>query len=168
MSDVLQQLSDQLDLIDQAIESAQAVYDSSSLEDSNNSESLELAVRMHALKDRYEELRSVINTDVINKVKWTAEPVQIGDRTVEIKGGKPRKAWDHVSLKAAVSSRIRDMAVDFDTGEVLLSEAEMIEKVLDTVGISYWKVGALGDLGINVDNYCETGESKVSLIVRKK
>ena len=168
MSDSLKQLSDQLDLIEQAIDNAQTIYESSSIDDSDNTESLELAVRMHSLKDRYEELRSVVNTDVINKVKWTNEPVQIGDRTVEIKGGKPRKSWDHVSLKSAVSSRVRDMAIDFDTGEVLLSEEEMISRVLDTVGISYWKVGALGDLGINVDNYCETGESKVSLIVRKK
>jgi hypothetical protein len=54
-----------------------------------------------------------------------------------------------------------------DTGEVMLTQEELIVKLLDYMQPSYWRVGELNKLGINADNYCETGEPKVSLIVRK-
>jgi hypothetical protein len=40
-------------------------------------------------------------------------------------------------------------------------------KLLDYLQPSYWRVGELSKIGLNADNYCETGEPKVSLIVRK-
>jgi hypothetical protein len=32
---------------------------------------------------------------------------------------------------------------------------------------SYWKIKELQKLGINADNYCEVGQLKTSIIVRK-
>jgi hypothetical protein len=54
-----------------------------------------------------------------------------------------------------------------DTGEVVLSPADMVIKLLDYVAPSYWRVGELNKIGINADNYCETSDPEVSLILRK-
>jgi hypothetical protein len=45
----------------------------------------------------------------------------------------------------------------------------MISKLLDFAGISYWKVTTLREIGIDADDYCESGEStpKVSLRLPK-
>jgi hypothetical protein len=82
---------------------------------------------------------------------------------------KSRKAWRHKDLAEVVADRIQRMAVDLDTGEVKLSTSEMISKLLDFAGISYWKVTTLREIGIDADDYCESGEStpKVSLRLPK-
>lgn len=86
---------------------------------------------------------------------------------VEKKWSKPRKAWQHKELGAVVADRIHRMAVDMDTGEVVLSQTEMIEKMLEFVQPSYWRITSLESIGINADDYCETGESKPSLKITK-
>ena len=163
----LQALTEQLDLVEAALDAAQDVYDDAPIEDGEDQELLSIAVRMHGLKDRYEELRSIINTDIITKVGWTSEPVTVGDRTVEISGSKPRKAWDHAAAKTAVVDRVIAQSVDMDTGEIM-SVKDQILTALDAVGINYWKVGVLKSLGINAAHYCEEGESQTRLVVRKK
>lgn len=86
--------------------------------------------------------------------------------TIEKKGATERKKWMHTELASAVSQRLADMAVDMDTGERTMTPTEMVQKLLDYAAVSYWRVGKLGELGINPDNYCEQGEYKTSIIVR--
>lgn len=85
---------------------------------------------------------------------------------VEKKGATDRKKWDHQKLAARVADRLAEMAVDMDTGEVTMSPKQMVEKLIDYAAVSYWRVGKLGELGINPDHYCEQGEYKTSIIVR--
>ena len=54
-----------------------------------------------------------------------------------------------------------------DTGEVLYSQQEIVAKLLDFVQPSYWRVKELQKIGIDADLYCEVGETKTSIIVRK-
>ena len=86
---------------------------------------------------------------------------------VEKKWSANRTGWRHKDLGAEVAHRIVDMSVDMDTGEVLLSPTEMIAQVLDFVQPSYWRIKELQRIGVNADLYCEVGESKPSIIVRK-
>lgn len=87
--------------------------------------------------------------------------------TVEKKSSKDRRGWEHKDLASVVAGRIRNLAIDMDTGERLLSPEEMIVKLLDYVQPSYWRVTALSDIGINADDFCQTGEIKQSISIRR-
>jgi hypothetical protein len=86
--------------------------------------------------------------------------------TIEKKSAVDRKKWDHPKLANCVAERLNEMSVDMDTGERTMTATEMVEKLLDYAAVSYWRVGKLGELGINPDLYCEQGDSKTSIIVR--
>ena len=45
--------------------------------------------------------------------------------------------------------------------------AEMIREALQFAGISYWKVTKLKELHLDADEYCEVGESKKNLVIRR-
>lgn len=86
---------------------------------------------------------------------------------IERKIASSRTGWRHKDLGRDVANRIVQSSVDLETGEIALSPSEMVQKLLDYVQPSYWRAGALGQIGINPDNYCETSEPKTSIIVRK-
>jgi len=87
--------------------------------------------------------------------------------TLEKRWSKDRKGWRHKDLIEAVADRIDQMAIDLDTGERTMSSREMMTKVLDFVQPSYWRITALDSVGISADEYCESGESKASVVLRK-
>jgi len=87
--------------------------------------------------------------------------------TFEKKYSTPRKTWDHKALTNVVSTRLIDMSVDMDTGEVIRTPQEMLAELVKYTGISYWKVKELEKIGINANNYCETGDAKANIIIRK-
>ena len=86
---------------------------------------------------------------------------------VERKQSADRKAWDHKGLAEVVANKISQMAVDMDTGEVTLTPNEMMVKMLDYAAPSYWRVGELGKIGVNPNQYCEVSEGKTSIVIRK-
>lgn len=86
---------------------------------------------------------------------------------VEKKTSYERRAWQHKDLASVVAQKLVKMSVDMDTGEILKSPEEIAMQVLDYVQPSYWRVKELSNIGVNVDNYCETGVLKTSIIVRK-
>jgi len=92
--------------------------------------------------------------------------LQSGD-TIEKKWSKDRKGWKHKELAEIVAERIEDSSVDLDTGERVLTTSDMIKKMLEYVQPSYWRVTALSELGINADDYCQAGESKPSISIKK-
>ncbi len=95
------------------------------------------------------------------------ETIAINDVVVEKKYSKSRSGWQHKELATLVSNRIRQMSIDLETGEVLLSTEEMIEKLLEYVQPSYWRTTQLSQIGIDVDDYCNSSETKESIIIRK-
>jgi len=86
---------------------------------------------------------------------------------IERKSSYNRTGWKHKDLGADVVNRIMEMAIDMDTGEITKSPREIALEILDYCAPSYWRVKELGKIGINPDNYCDVGELKTSLIVRK-
>jgi hypothetical protein len=86
---------------------------------------------------------------------------------IERKSGYDRKAWKHKDLGAEVVDKLISMSVDMDTGEVTKSTRQIALEILDYCAPSYWRIKELGKIGVNPDNYCEVGELKTSLIVRK-
>lgn len=86
---------------------------------------------------------------------------------IERKSAYDRKGWKHKDLGAEVVDRLIAMSVDMDTGEITKSPREIALEILDYCAPSYWRVKELGKIGVNPDNFCEVGELKTSLIVRK-
>lgn len=94
--------------------------------------------------------------------------VTLADGTkVEKRGGSDRKKWDHESIAKNVASRLSDMAIDMETGEVVMTPQDMVVKVLDYAAVSYWRIKELSKIGISADNFCEVTESEPSIIIRR-
>lgn len=90
-----------------------------------------------------------------------------GNAIIEKKSSYERKAWQHKDLARAVIDRLSQMSVDMDTGEIVKSPEEIAMDLLTYCAPSYWRVKELNNIGINPDMYCETGQLKTSIIVRK-
>jgi hypothetical protein len=86
---------------------------------------------------------------------------------IEQKSAYERKGWQHKELGSAVADRLNQLAVDPDTGEKLKSAYEIAVEMLDYCAPSYWRIKELNKIGIDPDNYCEVGELRTSIIVRK-
>lgn len=114
---------------------------------------------------------SLIYDDLANAVKAKLQHGETvattNGSTIECKMSKDRKGWQHQDLANVVANRIKATSVDIDTGEVLLSQHDMITKLLDYVQPSYWRVGKLQEIGVDADDYCTVGDSKKNLVIRK-
>ena len=86
---------------------------------------------------------------------------------VEQRGGSTRKTWDHEGIAKNVASRLSDMAIDMQTGEVVMTPQDMVTKVLDYAAVSYWRVKELSKICISADNFCEVTETEPSIIIRR-
>lgn len=86
---------------------------------------------------------------------------------VEKNFSKKRTKWQHKDLASVVAQKLLKMSIDMDTGEVKVDPQQMAQDMINYVQPSYWKVTQLEKLGINVDNYCESGDSRMSVIVRQ-
>lgn len=86
---------------------------------------------------------------------------------IEKKMSTGRKAWQHADLAQVVAQRLADMSIDLDTGEVTMSSQQIAEKMLEFVQPSYWRIKPLEQIGINPDHFCEVGDTKEGIIVRK-
>lgn len=81
------------------------------------------------------------------------------------KGSVTRKAWDSQSLFGTVASRAVNMREPDADGCITAPEAVVLDSLQKCVGVSYWRVGALRDLGIDPDEYCsvEYGPPRVTI-----
>lgn len=86
---------------------------------------------------------------------------------IEKKSGYDRKKWNHKDLGSAVVDKLVKMSIDMDTGEVTKSPRDVAMEILNYCAPSYWRVKELDKIGINADNYCEVGDMKTNIIVRR-
>lgn len=122
---------------------------------------------MHQMKTTLGLVFDSVSHIVSQKMGDTPEVTTSDGSKIEKKFASSRKAWQHKDLAAAVASRLNDMSIDIDTGEVVMRPEEIAEKMLDYVQPSYWRIRELGAIGINADMYCEVSEATESIIVRK-
>lgn len=130
----------------------------------------EALAQLVALNDVKKELASIYDsysakmTHRMQSENSTIITLRSGEE-IKCMTGAPRKKWDNENLMSAVYDRIHQSSVDMDTGEVGLSDKEIVIKLLDYLSPSYWRVKALNDIGINADMYCETGEPKTNVAI---
>lgn len=129
-------------------------------------EACEILVSLNRLKADLSVVYSGVEK-IVSRLLQAGEHTSSDGSTIEKKTASDRRGWKHKDLASEVASRLSDMAVDMDTGERLMDSRAIAEKMLDYVQPSYWRVKELGKIGINADNFCEVGEEKDSIIVRK-
>ena len=134
----------------------------------DRNEVAEISVALHNSLAALKDVFSILSAEVISQLEYTPDPIEVAGGSVEIKAGSSRKAWDHERLASVVAKRIHDSSVDISTGEVLMSTEEMIQEILKYAAVSYWRVGALKDLDLTADNYCEVSEPKTNLVIKRK
>lgn len=126
--------------------------------------------RLVALNDLKRELANVYDSYAAKMAKRmqsensTIITLESGEE-IKCMTAAPRKKWDNKNLMSVVYDRLKKSSVDMDTGEVGLSDREIVIRMLDYLSPSYWRVKALNELGINADMYCETGEPKTNVAI---
>ena len=130
-------------------------------------EACEAIVKLNRLKTEltivYDQLAKIVSEAMGDIPEFTLPD---GSK-IEKRSGADRKSWMHDALAHEVAKRIQDISIDLDTGERIMSVEDMIVKIFDYVQPSYWRVKALGEIGVPADKFCEIGETKESIIVRK-
>ena len=128
----------------------------------------EVALAVHQLKADVGDMYSFFTARVVDYLQTVnVDDMDINGARIEVRSAADRKQWQHADLMGAVAKRIMQRSVDMDTGEITLSPEEMVAKVLDYVQPSYWRVKELAKIGINADQFCEVGEHKTNLVIRK-
>lgn len=130
-------------------------------------EACKLLVDLHEAKTELGVVYSTMEKAVADAMGRDEEVVLDDGSRIEKKFDPGRKGWKHKDLASVVSEKLSMLAIDMDTGEVVMSPQEVAERVLDYVQPSYWRIKKLAELGINADNYCELGEPKTSIAVRR-
>jgi hypothetical protein len=133
-------------------------------------EALENLVLLNKAKKELADIYDTFSTKMIHRMqdeKSTDIKLESGVE-LKCKAGSPRKSWDNENLLKVVYDRIQKSSIDMDSGEVMLSQEEIILKLLDYIQPSYWRVGALNELGVNADQYCEVGEPKTNIAIYTK
>lgn len=143
---------------------------SEAISSANLEDALEHLVVLNKVKRDLADIYDMFSAKMVDRMQSEKSTDVKLDSGVELKckSGSARKSWENEKLMKIVYDRIQSSAVDMDTGEVMLSQEEIIVKLLDYLQPSYWRVGALNELGINADQYCEVGESKTNIAIYTK
>ncbi len=121
----------------------------------------------HAIKSDIGLTFQQYQVKIADSIPANDEVYASNGQLVEKRMSNDRRGWQHEELVKEVYRRLSESAVDMDTGEVLVSAREIALKILDFVQPSYWRVKELSKLGINADQYCEVGETKANISIRK-
>lgn len=136
-------------------------------DDADATKSIERLIDLNLAKSTLATAYKQYETVVAHNMERKPEVTMPGGFIVERKEGKPRKKWDHKRLTKVVSERLIDKSIDFETGEILMSQEEMMAQMLQYAAPSYWRVTQLKKLGIDANNYCELGDATVSVSIKK-
>lgn len=122
---------------------------------------------MYLLKQRFGDVYKSYDAAVWSNFE---KPLTLANgATLQSLESTPRVSWDHRGLAKKVSERIVDESFDWETGEALRSHEEIVKELLNYVGVSYWKIKALKEAGIDPDQYSTPKEpvKSVKVIVPK-
>ena len=159
MLETLEELYDAIQLASQS---------ASGLKCDSPEDAAELYNYSHMIKSSVANLNEIIQDKLIEVSEGSSTTFVVPGGVIEVKQGSPRKAWNHRELADVVARRIYERSVDLETGQVTMSHEEMMKEILKFTGISYWRVSELNNINVDADNYCETGEPKTSVILRRE
>lgn len=149
------------------IQNLSNVIDSYTISDVSVGDASDALLQLNLAKRDIGMVYDILTNFVAQKLGDEKEISLDNGALIEKKVAYDRKAWEHKKLGSAVVDKLVKMSVDIDTGEVIKTPAEIAVQLLDYCAPSYWRVKELSNIGINADMYCETGQLKTSIIVRK-
>ena len=125
-------------------------------------------IELHSLKSAMGDVYSTFSAKAVRLFEQAeVMDMDLGESRIEIRGAADRKQWEHPRLMAEVARRLVFESIDMETGEMMVPPEQLIVKVLEFVQPSYWRIKELSKIGINADKFCEVGEHKTNIIVRK-
>lgn len=125
-------------------------------------------VAVHELKSGMGDVyASLCGKSVLYFSQREIDDIELDGHRIEVRSAVDRKKWDHGKLIDAVAKRLVESSIDLDTGEMTITPQEMAHRIMEFVQPSYWRVKELSKVGLNPDSFCEVGENKTNLIVRK-
>lgn len=137
--------------------------------DLDDEEQIELSALVSSVDDALTACRAA--KAVLAKYGFMGTPkddklVPVSDGSVQYNSsGATRRGWKHDQLRAIVAEKLIQSSVD-DLG-VPAPPQVLIDKALQCVSISSWKVGELKKLGVSPDKYCENGTPTFSATVHR-
>lgn len=135
--------------------------------DDNDLEALgETVLAIEPLRDDLTAVRSLAEHRLAEAMDELPE-ININGATLIRRRANSRKAWDHAGIANDLARQLVQMSVDMETGEILKTPEELIREVVDYAGVSYWKVKALGSIGIVADDYCEVTEGPIKISIQR-
>jgi hypothetical protein len=137
------------------------------LDEAEENDILEATVQVHGLLNAVKGLASAMDEICTSHVTPNQEALSAPSGTVEVKGGKPKKAWKHDELLDTVATRVVQKSIDMETGERLTAPEDMIREIMRYAHVDYWRVKELAKLNIDADEYCEKGTTRINVIVRE-
>lgn len=156
-----------VDELNSKLNAADAMMSEMRNSDADMNEIAEYVSALHAVKANIALIYDSA-CGVLGSVMKSVPEMVLSDGTkIEKRAAADRKKWQHENIAQNVASRISDMAVDLETGEVVMTPQDMMVKMLDYCAPSYWRVKELAKIGINADKFCDVSESKESIIVRR-
>lgn len=155
--------------------SLESIYDSISrtvntvdqINDPEPEKLAELVNVAHLVKSVASDLLDALQMELVKYSGKNASVFDVSGGSVEIKSAYPRKSWQHNDLARAVSDRIYKKSIDMETGEMMLSFDDLVQEFMKYAAVSYWRVSELDKINIDANQYCETGDMKTSVIVRR-
>ena len=135
------------------------------IEEIGNLETVEeLAEVLTELETLKSDLKLVQNDAQVKFISLMGETpeVVVNGKHVTVAHSTPRKKWDHVGLKTKVMDRLYQLSLD-ENGEFNLTPDDAVDKLLEFAHVDYWRAGALQDIDINPNMFCELGEEKTTV-----
>lgn len=146
-----------LDLLDMAVDAIDAIR-SADVDTTTWEEATHLLVALRSLITRARAVEDNLTRHIAARMPTTPTAVD-GVGLVQVRKGQLRKAWHSDELTRDV---IRSH-MERRGGEVPSDPYEVVRWVLDAAAIGYWRKSALTDLGLDVDDYCDTTPGRKSI-----
>jgi hypothetical protein len=163
----LQGLLDELQVLLTRAENAVLAIEKAPAADVEIEEQAQVLDNLREQTNRLKVLDSLLVSDLERRTPYEERLIMLPEGgSIEVRKSKPRKTWDHVRLKSLVAETILADAIDPLTGSIDVPTTELIQRMLDYVSISSWKVTSLKKAGIDPDKYCEVGPAKATVQVR--
>lgn len=113
-------------------------------------------------KKASENIKAALNVVLATGVVLELPEYQV---TVEKRVSAPKKDWKHEQLISVVSEAILEQHRDKEFGTIDTPYAQLMAEMFDYASVGYWRIKKLKELGIPVEDFCETGESKTSFSI---
>ncbi len=101
------------------------------------------------------DIRAAVGADLAGRMNGVHTPTNIAGYQVERRVARQKERWDKPLLLSQLVNVADAQRVDKQTGEIRDLTEAYVDVVERAAGISYFRRGALKEMGLDPDKYCE-------------